>query len=485
MFSGLKATVKRNRKFRKELRNLGPISESDTDSDSQTQTPPLDSPTNFDFKPSQCHTELDDLAVIFSGIDIKSPTKVTNMSVENTNYQQLRLFLDIIPHFEGDPCELNNFIAACDDTFNNFRNENDIIKKLIFRGIVGKLKGKALTLISSRTELDTWEKVKDVLRLSFCDQRSFTCLLHELHSLRPNAKENSYNFGVRCQYNRSLIFSSINSDLYMTNEAKIAQIQNIEKLILITFLKYLPPNIQTAVRLRNPPNLETAMQLVIEEENFISLVNEGRRHVQQALPTPNFKTPVAQNMFQSNQQRPFSNQALNFGTRPGSFPSYSLQPPPRTFPSQPIPVQPRPVQQRYFSNQQVFGKEGPKTNVWKPTNRVPTDSPTPMSIVTQSTRPPQNIFQRQIRPNFNPQQQPRPKFRVEELYNLENNENYEQEYYQGVEQFSENQSYYPEVNYNDTPTEGEEQCNDNLENVAEENQKEENFFLEASGANLT
>lgn len=195
MFRDFKNTAKKNKNYRKNISNLARI-ESESESESPEKSP-LDYPiTAFNFdKSSQTNTEVDDLALSLSQIDIQSP----NMPNE-TNFQQLRLFLDTIPTFNGDPCELNNFLAVCNETFVTFQNENESIKKLIFRGIIGKLKGKALTLISSRLELDTWEKVREVLRVSFSDQRSFNCLLHELHSLRPYPRENSYTCGVRCQY---------------------------------------------------------------------------------------------------------------------------------------------------------------------------------------------------------------------------------------------------------------------------------------------
>ena len=89
---------------------------------------------------------------------------------------------------------------------------------------------------ASRIELDTWDKVKEILKLGLTDQRSFTCLLNELHSLKPNVKETSYNFAIRCQYFRSLIITSITNDVTLSVNAKLAQIKNTEKLLLITFL---------------------------------------------------------------------------------------------------------------------------------------------------------------------------------------------------------------------------------------------------------
>ena len=201
MLHNINEAKKRNKAYRKNIQNLFKHQTATDSDDSETDSKDSDTDSqlnsSIDYRNKDFNLQIENLAANISEIDLEREIKDIIMPNE-TNYQQLRLFLDIIPNFNGDPCELNNFITACDETYINFQNEGDAIKKLIFRGIVGKLKGKALTIISSRLELDTWDKVKEVLKLSFCDQRSFTCLPHELHSLSPNPKENAYNFSVRC-----------------------------------------------------------------------------------------------------------------------------------------------------------------------------------------------------------------------------------------------------------------------------------------------
>lgn len=329
MINQFKVTSRKNKEFRQKIRNIKKPSLSESDSDSDG--------------------DIDKLIGEIQRINLADSNQPKNTMVE-VNYSEVRLFLDIIPTFTGEPCELNNFIAACDEAVNQYAT-NQTITKLLFRGIIGKLRGKALTIISSRVELTTWQQVKEVLKISFCDQRSFSCLLQELHQIKPLNKENSYSFGVRCQYLRSLIFSSINNDTSLTQPEKLAQINNIEKLVLITFQKYLPSQVQLAVRLKEPKptNLEQAMNYLIEEENFLSLANEGRKSfsnsnvsqntskqnnfnfASQNFPRPNFYAPLMQNSFPQNE--------------------------PRRFPSQPVNITPRQLPPpKYFSNQQVFGK---------------------------------------------------------------------------------------------------------------------------------
>jgi hypothetical protein len=217
MFNKFKESYRKNKEFPKQIQKFRkPDSDSDSDSDSH-----LDS-------------DIDYLISEINKIDLSDNIIIAQNKMSEVNYSEVRLFLDIIPHYSGDPCELNNFIAACDEVTAQYAN-NQNLTKLIFRAILGKLKGKALMIISSRVELTTWEQVKIILKSAFSDQRSFTCLLQELHQIRPQQKENSYSFGIRCQYLRSLIFSSINNNYLLSQPEKLAQINNIKKLILIQF----------------------------------------------------------------------------------------------------------------------------------------------------------------------------------------------------------------------------------------------------------
>lgn len=384
MLRSLFEGAKRNKKFRKNLRESRHKRNESESSDS----------LELDF-----------------GENSNSENMPNTVGVENVgNLQLLKLFIEVIPNFSGEPCELNNFIGSCDEVISQFAGGSEIVEKLIFRAILGKLRGKALTLIASRSELQTWFEIKNLLKLSFSDQRSFTCLLQELHGLKQNPKENSYQFGIRCQYHRSLIFISINSDESLSVAEKTAQVSNIEKLILITFLKYLPPIIQTGVRLKQPKSLEEAMQFVLEEENFLSLVQDSKKSNQINIPYSSQKAPMSSTQtsqnFPRNQfhqmQQPLQ-QYSNFQNFPrNQFYQHRTQQPSRQqqqFPSQPIQLRNKVIPPQNFpTNQQVFGKP---VNVWKPTGQRNPEKTTPMSVVTkQNYQPQKSFFQPQSRPTF-------------------------------------------------------------------------------------
>lgn len=193
---------------------------------------------------------------------------------DQTNYQLLRLYLDSIPHYEGNPHTLGIFLDNCEHLIHNFASETDAtLNNFIIRAIFGKLTGRALSLIGSRTELKTWNEIKESLTLCFGDQRNIDCLIQDLITLCPTRNETPYNFGMRCQDARSLLHAKLNLS-NTTAEEKKFHISNYNNLALKTFIRGLPNSVQTNVRLRKPDSLEIAMSYVIEEENFMYSTNQ-------------------------------------------------------------------------------------------------------------------------------------------------------------------------------------------------------------------
>ena len=187
------------------------------------------------------------------------------------NYQLLRYQSDNIPLFDGNTKLLNRFISAVENlliAFQDKTNVNATINICLFDTILSKLTGRAAELIVSRTELNSWALIKDVLITSFSDQRSIDCLIQDLINLKPLKNENPIVFGMRIQDSRSLLFSKLNSG---PGDAatKLIKIKHYDEFALKTFLNGLPYNLQLVTRLKNPNSLEHAMASVREEENFI------------------------------------------------------------------------------------------------------------------------------------------------------------------------------------------------------------------------
>lgn len=188
------------------------------------------------------------------------------------NYQLIRYQADNIPTFDGNPKQVNRFITACNNFLDAHRdntNQAAPINVALFDTIMNKLVGRAADIIASRIELNTWELVRTAIQNTFADQRSVDCIIQDIITMKPDRNEKSFEFGVRLQDARSLLFSKVNSS-GETREIKLLKITEYGNLSMKTFINGLNYHMQLIVRLKNPQSLEEAISFAQEEENFLS-----------------------------------------------------------------------------------------------------------------------------------------------------------------------------------------------------------------------
>lgn len=356
----------------------------------------------------------------------------SNVHRGNTpNLHLLKLYVDTIPYYNGDTNTLEIFISACEYLFATYNVFNDVeLKNFLLRVVIGKLVDRAQILIGTRSELNSWELIKEALRQSFGDQRNLECLEQDLIVLCPMKNEHPLEFGKRIQIARSKLASKISSqsETTMPKETKLIYLKQYDQVALKTFIRGLSGHLQSIVRLRNPASLEIAMHFVTEEENF-----RYTQNLPQLLTKPNNtmrqQTNIIRNQDQfvykprpmSQMNRPTPNFNSNYTSfnhnnnfqRPNTF-QYNSQP---RFPSRPINIQPRPVKHHFPTNAQVFG---PPRDVFKPTGQRPTNIPEPMS--TTSRNP---TIRQSIRNRFQPSG---PKNFVSEELHFHENKNAEVPY---------------------------------------------------------
>lgn len=335
------------------------------------------------------------------------------------NYSLLKLYIDVIPNFNSDPHTLEVFLEHCDyliKTYKNSANPDHPLNVFLTRAIIGKLTGNALMLVGSRPEIRDWIELKNLLRLSFGDNRNLDCLVQEMMVMTPFKNESFLALGQRIQKARSSSASkliSMNLDVAERNFL----IKNYDGLSLKTFIRGLSGRIQDMVRLRIPDNLELAISYVLEEENL--MLNQKQISF---FHTPkiqaNFRPQSQQSYMSKNYASPNYSATNNlFSTRQNFIPQQR-----QSFPSQPINIQPRQnlPPQKFFTNQQVFGtpRNANNTNVFKPTGNIPQNMPQSMSISNRNTsvqRP--NTNYNHFRPNYQTKN-----FISEELHNIEYSE---------------------------------------------------------------
>ena len=309
--------------------------------------------------------------------------------------QLLKLYLDTVPLFDGNSLVLHSYIESVRSTFQNFPDDSHrVTHNLILQAVKNKLRGRAQTLIASRTDLTTWDGIQSLLKLTFGDQRDLQYLTHQLTTMRPNKNERPYDFGLRLQQLRAVIITKINDD-FPDKQIRDLQIHNYNNIAKTTFITKLPINVQTIVRIKNPNSLEDALNYVLEEEefqNFAKLQQTSTSGISQPTPRPTLQnTALYRNNHNPNFNRNFnfaqsSNQDVfptqrNF-TQPqftNNFPTYTHN----QFPSQPINVQPRQVRPYFPTNRQTFGPSV-RQNVWKPNPNTTLPKPTPMSGISHT-----------------------------------------------------------------------------------------------------
>lgn len=328
-----------------------------------------------------------------------------------TDMQLLKLYVDTVPHYDGNKDTLEVFISSCDFLFSTFNTATDLLlRNYLIRVILGKLVSRAQILIATRTELDSWEKIKEALRLSFGDQRNIDCLEQDLITLTPFKNESPVDFGKRIQLARSQLIAKINaqSEATMPRATKIIYTNQYNKVSLKTFIRGLTGNLQSIIRLRNPETLEQAMAYVTEEENFrytqnIAFSTNRQHSAQDKAPFRpsnntklNYQLPYQMPMtrYQNPHFTPVYNNQFSRPAFP-QLPAMQFSQPKPSFPSQPINIQPRPAPpQKFFTNAQVFGKPKAITDrPFKPepmstTSRNPTINnyrPEPMSTTSRNS----------------------------------------------------------------------------------------------------
>ncbi|KAJ8981572.1 hypothetical protein NQ317_002600 [Molorchus minor] len=368
-------------------------------------------------------------------VDIQ-PARLQIPSEMAVNYHLLKMYVDVIPLFDGNTFLLNDFITSCDELVNSFASQTNQNQNLfLLRAVRSKLVGQAQQLISSRLEITQWQQIKELLLQNFGDPRDLPCLQQDmLHLQFDRQKQTLQQFGNQVREFQSLLMAKLqqtDKDL----QVKLALSDVYQQLAVDTYVRNLPAQLQQMVRTKEMTTLEDVIAFVTKEEQFahykqsISAPSQKPRMNQMNPNTrPDFQRhsfnnrPTTQNLFQRNNP-----QSQNFSqTQPFQNPQFNRN---TQFPSAPINIQPRPVPQRFPTNAQVFGKP---QNVWKPKNNSTSNhpQPTPMSGVSALPRRPYQHNQYFSRPtpmsgiSNQPRRQP---FHSTELFNTELQDNFEYE----------------------------------------------------------
>lgn len=347
--------------------------------------------------------------------NMPGPSATTPQSSNSINTNLLTQHISLIPTFNGDANKLENFLSICDRFVVQYYKENeDDFNSFILLAITSKLTNDAQNLIYSRPELNTWDLIKNALRISFGELRDRESLEQDLITITQHRNESLIDLSERIKLIRSKLNSKIRADSNLDANMKLIYLNQYDKLALNTFIRNLRGEIKTIIRLRNPSTIEQAISLVIEEENFNYNATQLQKNSNQTtnkLPVhkPNNPNTNFYRNYNKSYPSPMTYQISPYFNQQQTRPNFNLPnrnfQTPSTFPSQPINVQPRQITHNYPTNRQVFG---PPQNVFKPQpSRVINDKPEPMSIQSRVPssfdRNPNNKLFSNFNPPFNKQ----------------------------------------------------------------------------------
>lgn len=359
--------------------------------------------------------ELDNLEIC-SSTDSDIQTPEIDLGILELNFKPKMAdfkpeYLNCVPHFDGNPNELNAYLSICESIINTFYdtgNPTNFRNIYIIHSLIGKLSGNAKLVVNIQN-VKTWNELKNTLYRNFADQRDEACLNRDLVLLRQRPNEKPQQFYDRCLEILNLLCNYV--DMHEPDDASKNLKRNLYyNLGLKTFISGLKEPLGTTIRCMKPENLGQAIQYVIKEDNiryFQNLTDTSKSHFK---PTPphHKPQPIIRNSMGNVNLNPFP----NWSTNENSTQSQSYLPP------QQFPIQSGFNRQssRYPTNYQGNGTYRPNQNVFRSDPRKPLPQPTPMSISTRNTYLPR---QSQPRPPKNFNNQSKPPFTFEELYNAE------------------------------------------------------------------
>lgn len=212
-------------------------------------------------------TPTSELKIINSSLNVLNSS--ANNDINMTQPVSLPMeILKLIPQFNGEPRKFPAFLEACDLITGQFYDtkNNSFQNAVLVSSIKSRLTDAAEALILGQN-LTTWPELRRCLCRAFQDQRDETSLLQTLIGLRQNHSESAQHFHKRCIEIRSLLLARIAIDA-TTPEIRNHNIQKYNDLTLKVYLTGLREPLGTIIRTRNPNNMETALSLIIEEENI-------------------------------------------------------------------------------------------------------------------------------------------------------------------------------------------------------------------------
>lgn len=179
------------------------------------------------------------------------------------------ILFKFIKPFDGSRDKLCSFINNCD---NAFKIASASQKPILLDFILCQLEGKAESAASIK-DFDSWEQLSTFLQSQFGERKHYAHLLSELQESQQQTNEPISTYALRIETTLSKLLTEIT----LSNKKKTelsGKTSAMEDLALHSFLMGLSPKISNFVRMKNPSNLNEAINLAISEEKIQTLLDQ-------------------------------------------------------------------------------------------------------------------------------------------------------------------------------------------------------------------
>lgn len=178
----------------------------------------------------------------------------------------------LIPHdFSGNRFELGQFIANCNNA-NGLANDSQKLPLLYF--ILSKISGKAKEQLAQQN-FDTWDNLKDKLKILYQDKKHYCQLMEELNNSRQNFNESITDYFQRLEMLNSRAISAARQ--YTENAQNInGKIETINEITLNRFVYHSIPQISQMLRWKDFNNLNSAYTAAVTEERALNIRNTSK-----------------------------------------------------------------------------------------------------------------------------------------------------------------------------------------------------------------
>lgn len=176
--------------------------------------------------------------------------------------------IKFIDTYDGNRDNLSAWLTNCDRAFELATDDQESV---LFAFVQNKLTDRAQS-VCSNTVFNTWDDLKEFLKLRFGNRKHQTHLLFELQNCKQLHGETITQYISKIETCLKRLMSCVKQNC--DNEALLpGQLENINQLALHTFLMGVNTQISQILRSRNPTDLNDAFNISVEEEKFLLLQN--------------------------------------------------------------------------------------------------------------------------------------------------------------------------------------------------------------------